>query len=289
MPITEQQRKERKNYLGDSDVPALFGADKYKTAYGLWMFRTGKLEEEEPVTEPQEQAKSPAYLGTIFEEPIIQWAEGVLGPIKRDVEVWNPDGLNLVGHLDGLRRSGLEPVEAKSLWHADRTGWGESGSEEVPDRTYLQCQAHILNCGRDKVCNVPALLLSRLTMYYVEPNPEVMDAILAKVAAFEECVQRDEPPQNVLPNIGEVKRMRRKVGKTVAVNQELVGKCQKLREEAKQIKKEKEIAEAELLAKMGDAEYGINLSGPDVTYYEQERKAYEVKASKYRVLRFVKK
>ena len=45
-------------------------------------------------------------------------------------------------------------------------------------------------------------------------------------------------------------------------------------------------AKATVMAALGDAEVGINGNGDHVvTYFEQERKGYEVKAASYRVLR----
>jgi len=64
--------------------------------------------------------------------------------------------------------------------------------------------------------------------------------------------------------------------------------------EAKAMKKEatarEESAKATVLAALGDAELGTNSKGDElVTYFMQDRKAYEVAATEFRVLREKKK
>lgn len=43
MPITQKQREFRRSHIGSSDIAAILGKDPYKTAYDVWLDKTGQL------------------------------------------------------------------------------------------------------------------------------------------------------------------------------------------------------------------------------------------------------
>ena len=66
--ISEEQKIQRMNHVGASVVAAVPGIDchPFLTAYDLWLFRTGKLEEKPTPVD----GKDPLYLGNLLEPPI---------------------------------------------------------------------------------------------------------------------------------------------------------------------------------------------------------------------------
>jgi len=156
MPITEQQRQQRKGHLGSTDVAAILGVDPWRNAYSVYAEKTGKLEDDD-------REKGYLSAGNIFEPGIIRWAEDQLGPIITNEHgnaiFRKAEGFPIASHPDGLVEASNEPVEAKTagLFGPLVEQWGEPGTDELPDRIIIQCHVHML-CTDKQVCHTPVFL-----------------------------------------------------------------------------------------------------------------------------------
>ena len=174
MPITEAQRALRRKRLGSSDVAALFGMDPYKTAYDVWLDKTGQLEDDDG------NAGEAAEAGNLFEGGVLTWAARQLGPLTRNQYRSNP-ALHLGANIDAIVDQTRCPVEGKTggLFGPLRDAWGEPGTDDVPERVIIQCHVHLVCAGDTmtqgpKVCHVPTFLGGRgFGMFHVPTNDDL--------------------------------------------------------------------------------------------------------------------
>ena len=301
MPITEEQRKMRKNHLGSSDMAAILGVSPWANAYDVWLDKTDKVEED--------KEKSFQSAGNMFEDGVLKWAELELGPITTEENgaaiFRKAIGFPIGSHVDGIVVSNGEPVEAKTagLFGPLVEPWGEPGTDQLPDRIFIQGHVHML-CTDKEVCHTPVFLGGRgFVMYQINFDLDIMDTIRDRAIEFwDEYVTKDTPPPNVMPSLVFAKRMKRVTEKTIEVPTAVVQNWLNAKEVAKGANDIKEAAQSELLAAMEDAEEGTCNLGT-VTYFEQVRRGIDtkrlkedkpevaaeyMKESKFRVVRFKK-
>jgi len=162
MTITNKQKQERRNFLGSSDVPAIFGLDPFKNAFDIWLEKTGRLDEAETET-------SVMTRGKIVEPGLINWAERQLGKLQRRVPTQIIDGLPIGSHVDAKVAKTGRPVEAKTagIYAPLRHDYGEPNTDQVPDYVIIQCQVHLI-CTHQDLCYVPTLVVARGAVMYEE-------------------------------------------------------------------------------------------------------------------------
>lgn len=184
MTITAEQREERRNYLGASDIPRLMRGE----FYAVWL---------QKVMGATTEATEAMDLGTAFEEPILQRFEDTHHvTLARNVELAVPDS-PIVVHLDGCDdRTGV-PCEAKLVLNAHRARqWGEAGTDEVPDDVKWQVLTHMLATERE-CSDVAALITERLYVEYaVQRDDDAIAGLVQVSLAFwnDYVVPKVEPP-----------------------------------------------------------------------------------------------
>ncbi len=271
MTLTAFRMEARKEYLGASDMAAVLGLSKYKSAYDVWLEKTERV----PVNMDNNKATD---AGIKFEEGVLAFAEERLGKIRRNQFRKAPEGIPIGATCDAIVVDTDEPVEAKTagLFSPLDPGWGnEEGSDEVPEPYIIQAQAQILCVKADvKLCWMPAFLGGRgFRMFAIPRNQDLIDLICEKAVEFwTQYVQADKQPPSV-PSIDMVKRMRRLPEKVAAIDPQFVDQWQKAKEAAKQAEEAAEEAQAALLAQLGDAETAelIGRDGQLLTYFEERR------------------
>lgn len=260
-------------------MAAIMGFDPFRNAYDVWLDKTGKLE-------PAEESKV-MKRGKYLEPAILNFAEDVLGPLERSPErlEFVDSSLFLLSHPDALFEG--NPIEAKSQGAYSKEVWGDEDTDQVPDRVIIQCHVHLICTDVSLKCYVPVYLPYReFQMFFVNYDKQISDRIIETAGHFwTQHVVKDTPPENVVPDLAVVKRIRREPATISDISPELWTKYQEAQINEKLAKSEKDNAQATLLAAIGTAEAGKCELGM-VTYFEQTRKGYTVPASKYRVLRF---
>jgi len=296
MPITQKQREQRRKHLGGSDIPILFGLNRFRNPHDLYLDKTGKLEDKPLDSEA-------AMAGTLFEDGVIQYAEQTLGQIKRN-QYRSADGLPIATNIDGIVMATQEPVEIKveGLFWKLRDGWGDEGTDNTPYDVIVQAHAHMI-CQKSDVCYVAAFLGGvGFRLYRIEKDDELVEIIIKKATAFwNDNVLADVPPEDV-PSIESIKNIVREEGESIEINNVLVDCWLELEAAAKGAKTKADAAKNTMLAAMGTAEIATCELGT-VTYKSQLRKSIDSKAlkaempevaakymkeSSYRVARFKK-
>lgn len=268
MPITETQREQRRNHLGSSDMAAILGLDPWANAYDVFLDKTGKVED-------RKESKVLAR-GNYLEPAILNYAEDKLGKLLRN-QYRVAEGFPLAANVDAIVVDTGNPVEAKSQGAFVDEHWGDEGGDEIPDRVIIQAHVHML-CTNTDYCHVPVYLAFReFQMFGVAFDNVIADVIRDKSLEFwEDFVEKDIPPPDVIPSFDMAKRMKRMPGKTVMIAEALVINWQNAKEALRMAKDIKEGAEAEMLAALGDADGGECDLGL-LTYLEQCRRTVKAK------------
>lgn len=296
MPITPKQLEKRKDHIGGSDVPAILGVDPWRSAYDVWLQKTGRVPDVE---------ETPAMrVGRLFEHGLLLFASEELGALSRNQYRSEP-AIHLGSHIDGIVNASGEPVEAKySTIHATEQ-WGEAGTDQVPDRVIVQCHAHMIAIGSAVRCHVAHNdAWQGPTMYAVPRNDDLVDAIKDACEGFWiGCVKADTPPTDSAPSLDIIKRARRTADKLVTVDPQLIAAWQNAKDIATEAEDREKRTKAELIAAMGDGDAGDGGEAGSVTFFEQGRKGFNAKGlredhptiaaqyeyeSRFRVLRFKK-
>lgn len=148
MPLTAEQIKARRNYIGSSDVAAILGYSKYRTAEDVRLSKLHELEDE--------KFSEPAWLGTILQQGLIDGvAERYGWQVDHDVQVRRAAHPFLVANLDavGYAKGRQFVIEAKCIGlcnpMATYEEWGKPPDGEIPDEYLCQVQYQLAVSGLD--------------------------------------------------------------------------------------------------------------------------------------------
>lgn len=250
MPITENQKVRRQKAIGASDMAAVLGMDPWRSAYDVWLEKTGQVR--------GEQTKPWMETGKFFEAAVLRWAETLYGPLVRNQRRTYPKAY-LASNTDALVKLDGVPVEGKTggLFGPLTEVWGEPGTDQVPDRILIQCHVQMICTGKE-TCHVPAFLGGRgFVNFEIALDPQVAAVILAMAIEFwEKNVLQRIPPDNCLPSDELLKRIRREPNKVVAVDDAIVSAYIEAQQRASATDEVKDEASLQLRAALGDAEAG---------------------------------
>jgi putative phage-type endonuclease len=184
MSLTPTQLEARRSGIGASEVAAALGLSPFMTPLRLYQAKRGEAE-------PIEETLPMRYGNHV--EPFI------LGEFKRKHPDWNlmaaPDTMRrgvMLAHLDAWLPNEAN-VQVKTA--RTRSGWGDSGSSEIPQHYLLQVQAEMLVAGL-RVSFVPTLFGGAdYDEFVVDADRELQDMIEAGVHDFWRRVEQGDPPE----------------------------------------------------------------------------------------------
>ena len=284
--LTESEITARRSRIGASDIASILGMPTFRgrNAYSTWLDKCGLLE-------PEKRVSAAITAGNRLEPVVLDHAEGLYGPLERNVVVADPKGGPIASTLDGRVKADGVPVEAKTSGiegplHGE---WGEALTDQVPDAYLIQCQAQLLCTGAGE-CHLVALLGGRgFVEFRIEPQTQIIGTIRNVAADFFEryIVARRDPRGDwadrlatahgvtVLsdpcePVLETVKRYRRVPKKVTSINDiETVTGWQEARQQRIAAEKIEAAKMAAVLAQLGDAEAAELPNGMMLTYYQQ--------------------
>src|SRR5690606_38943461 len=194
-PWKAEELMERPRAIGGSDAAVVLGISPWKTRYQLWRELVG---ESEPVAEENERLR----WGKLLEEPVArEYAERTGRKIRRvNRTLVHPELPYVTGHLDRDVVRGDDPekriLEVKTTDTWNRTEWGPSGSDEVPDHYLTQVQHYMALTGAD-ICDVAVLVGGNdFRVLHVPRNDRLIGAMLERYVDFwERHVEAKVPPE----------------------------------------------------------------------------------------------
>lgn len=282
MTITATQLEVRRKSIGSSDVAALLGQNPYRTAYDLYLDKTGQLK-------PEPATNDAIELGILLEAPLLKYAGQKIGLSYTSNQRRVAKDLPIAANIDAVTKQTTEPIEAKTAGLMSPFGandeWGEAGTDEVPSYVILQAQTHILcmgghNGGGPDRCHVVAFLGGRgPVMFEVKKNPELIKIIIDRCVDFwENNVKKEIPPEKTYPTGETLARVIRRPRESVAIDPQLLLAWRAAKETEKSAKKDVDTRRIELLTALGGAEIGETPEDGDITYLEQSRKSIDTKS-----------
>ena len=233
--------------IGGSDVAALLGLSKWRTPLDVY---NSKIEI------PEESDNASMEWGRRLEPVIRQkYAEAVGMEVSvPGVMFQHPEHEFMIADVDGIRADG-RIVEIKTA--RTQMGWGEEGTDEIPDYYKTQVQHYMTVLGINS-CDVAVLIgASDFRIYTVESDPE-LEALLIEAEAdfWHNHVEPQLPPP---PMTIEEMKVAFPVSKKAAVEatDEVFDHVEQLAlvtEKLKALKEEEETHKAAIQAAMGEAD-----------------------------------
>ncbi len=285
MAITAEQRDQRRHYLGSSDMPTIMNVSPYKnTAVDVYW---SKVAEELP-----DEETTAMSVGTWLEGPLIEWAAGELG-----VEVTTkPDDLFKVAtagdgagvfasNSDALILGKDAGIEAKFAAGDLAKGYGEPGSDEVPDHVIVQTQ-HQMYCSDLQVVYValatPSFYGLDRRLYTVPRDDKLIERMIQYgMTWWETFVKTETPPgPDATPPMYVLKALHCEKGKVIELGKEgadMVLGFETYKRAEKEAESMKDKKKAELIFAMGDAEFGKLPDGRRVTYEAHDTNRFDSK------------
>ena len=198
----EEWLKERRKSIGGSDVGAILGLNKYRSAFGVWAEKTGRLPES-PDNEAMRQGRDlEGYVAQRFVERSGKKVE------RCNYLLRNPQYPYLHANIDRRvlgEKAGLECKTASALAMKQYTGG------QFPESYYAQCVSYLAVTGWQRwylaalVLN-KAFFIYQLTTLEDDPTPDWCDGSVyvppSEIAAlgalstefWENYILLDEPP-----------------------------------------------------------------------------------------------
>jgi putative phage-type endonuclease len=183
-----QWLEERRRGIGGSDVAAILGLSPWKSPYRVYQEKRKEVEDW--------NGNEATDWGKRMEPAIRQWYSD-----KTGLEVRLPDGIIfnekypfMLASIDGFTE-GPRGVEIKTA--RSGKGWGEPGTNEIPDYYTLQVQHYMAVTGLP-VFDVPVSIAGGPPcLYEVPADKELIEILIEAEAKFWQRVVDGNPPEPV--------------------------------------------------------------------------------------------
>lgn len=260
-----REAKDRRHFIGSSDIAAVLGISRWKTPLELWAEKTAK-------TAPEDIDAVQLRRGRRAEPYIVEWLqeEKDFWIVDRNARVTHPQHSFLAAEsdftyiIDQGRPEGIDDPayllfdgnighgEAKSIGQfADWSLWGESGSQECPSY-YIAQALFALECnGLPEATIAGASNWDDVRLYRFERDLDTGAAIVQKAIDFwNKYVLPGVPPPPVTAE--DTKTILKRYGSfDWSASTEAIGlgrKCMRIRERIKRMEQAKEKRDKEFLA-----------------------------------------
>ncbi len=175
--LTESQIKDRKNYLGGTDIAKILGLSRWGTALQVFAEKTGQIEPEDI------SGKMPVRLGIKFEPIISELFEEETGKKLHRVneELRHPKYDFLRGHLDRrvVGEKAIVEIKSTSAWNKD--SWADG---EAPMDYQIQTMYYMALTGAERGYLVCLIGNQDLKIKTIERDQKVLDSIIEKAVDF---------------------------------------------------------------------------------------------------------
>lgn len=268
-----QWLEERRKGIGGSDVAPICGLSPWKTAYEVWLEKTG---DGSGSSEPNEAMK----YGLMMEGVLRQWYSdetGLIVRLPRSILV-HPVHEFMLANVDGITEDRV--VEIKTA--RSSKDWGEPGSDEIPAYYRTQVEHYLMVTGFELADVVVSFAGSMPVIYTVEADGELQEMLIEKERDFWRMVQERTPPDPVSYS-DMVARFRRSVAASVTASEKCLMAIEWLKAARANIKREQEDEEsykALIMGEMGEAEALVDPAGKMLVTWKLSKpaKRFDAKA-----------
>lgn len=253
--------------LGGSDLGAVLGLNPYRTPFQVWQEKTGRAE---PFV-----GNLQTRFGTFAEQFVADEYSAITGNRvqKFNSMLRHPDA-PLIGHVDrlvippGKQRAahrleirtdrGLECKTAHALAASRNGGWGELGTDQVPEHYLIQCAAYMALTG----CSYWDLAVlfgnSDFRVFHLARDFELEAALVEEASRWwRNHVLADTPPDPSTESEARKRWVSHRPGATVELDEsaaEDLRELAQLKAEMRAMEKQEAAIRDRLIPRIGDAE-----------------------------------
>lgn len=269
----EEWTKLRADTIGGSDAACILGLNPYKSAYSLWMEKTGR-------TTPEDISDREAVrLGTDLEEYVAKrFTEATGKKVRREnFTIFRDDMPFAHANYDRLiigEKAGLECKTTNAL-HL-----GKFKNGDFPANYYCQCMHYMMISGLERWYLAVLVLGIEFKVFCIERDEDEISALRAAEEDFWARVETDTPPavdgsDATLEALGEQYNDSDPTGVAdltpCATDLAIVEECTR---QLKELETKKKAAQARIMATMGNAESG-SYGSYRVSWKPQFRKTFD--------------
>jgi len=195
MLINQDFTQDRTKYIGGSDIGAILGLSKFRSALDVWMEKTGK--------EVKALDSLPLRFGSFAEEFVAsEYARNTGVELIHDESIYlHPQHSYMSAHIDrfvhgdGIAMAPTKILECKTANPFAQSDWGDVGSDQVPMSYLCQCAWYQAVTGIDEADLAVLFGNSDFRIYQIRRDKELEDLLLEKATTFwDEYVLKDIPP-----------------------------------------------------------------------------------------------
>jgi len=255
----------RAKSLGGSDVGALLGLSRYRSAVDVWMEKTGK--------EIAIRDSLPLRFGQFAEEFVASEYALATGLClaSHDAAVIHPEYQYMHGHIDRFVLDGNLPLidtdgkitasrilECKTANPFAQSEWGEAGSDQVPLSYLVQCVWYMMLTNINQTDLAVLFGNADFRIYEITRDLELEQMVLERAITFwEDHVLKDIPPPAASESDYKTLFGKSTLGKSIeasAKTYELIKKLKSLNEQVEQYEAEISQIKQSIMGQMQDAE-----------------------------------
>ena len=195
MLINQDFTQDRTKYIGGSDIGAILGLSKFRSALDVWMEKTGK--------EVKALDSLPLRFGSFAEEFVAsEYARHTGSELIHDESIYLHSEYSFMSahidrfvHGDGIAQPPTKILECKTANPFAQSDWGDVGSDQVPMSYLCQCAWYQAITGIDEADLAVLFGNSDFRIYQIQRDKELEDLLLDKATTFwDEYVLKDIPP-----------------------------------------------------------------------------------------------
>lgn len=257
LPVTSSREvwlAERRKGIGGSDVAALLGLSPWCSPIEVFLDKRGEI-----AAQPENEAMR---WGNILEPVVRQEYSNRTG-----FEVLMPTGMLqhpkhsfMLANLDGFTPEG-RLFEAKTARSPE--GWGEAGSDEVPQGYLFQVQHYMAVTGYALTDIAVLIGGSDFRIYTVEADADLQSMMIDAEAEFWRRVIENEPPEPLTIEQAQALWGRSSASRAVVADEHLIAAVERLRETRAAIEYLRSQEDAEKLTIMSALQDADTLTGAD--------------------------
>ena len=180
----------RKTYLGGSDLGAVIGVNKYKTALDVYLEKTS---EHSP-----EIGNDATYWGNVLEDVVAQeYSKRVNLPVEVETKLLrHPEHEFLAANIDRWVDGKKYVLECKTAGFMMSKEWGEEGSDSIPESYLVQSAWYAAICDVPKVDIAVLIGGQDFRIYSYVRNKEFEDKLIKIACNFwHNHVEKRIPPK----------------------------------------------------------------------------------------------
>jgi len=184
--------RERKNYLGGSDLGAIAGLNPYRTALDVYLDKTSD--------DIAEETNAAMRWGTLLEEAVAEAYSEDTGYFLKiaDGPIYHSEYKFLAANIDRWVGDREYVLECKTAGFTKAKEWGESGTDQIPESYLVQVAYYAAICDVPKV-DIAVLIGGQDFRIYTYVRNKELEEKLIKIACnfWHNHIEKRIPPKCV--------------------------------------------------------------------------------------------